>query len=111
MDERLYNPLEFYEKYGKEEHNKNVTEYFDGLLASSGVDAAANRATVEKYNQQMTRVDHFNRKLRGFKVLRVFMIIFTVIAFIAAIVFLSGRYYGNALDIVIPLHALPLALY
>ena len=86
MEGRLYEPLEFYEKQAKAEHDKNVTEYFNELLAKSQIDEAANKATVAKYHQQMTRVEHFSRKLRGFKVLRVFMIIFTVIAFIAFLV-------------------------
>ena len=46
MDERLYNPLEFYEKYAKDEHNKNVTEYFNELLAKSGINEAANKAEL-----------------------------------------------------------------
>lgn len=102
MEGRLYEPLEFYEKQAKAEHDKNVTEYFNELLAKSQIDEAANKATVAKYHHQMTRVEHFSRKLRGFKVLRVFMIIFTVIAFIAALAFGVGRYFENAWDIVIP---------
>ena len=110
MDERLYNPLEFYEKYAKDEHNKNVTEYFNELLAKSGIDEAANKATVAKYDQQMARVEHLDRKLRRFKTLRVFMIIFTVIAFIAALAFGVGRYYENALDLIIPIICVGVAI-
>lgn len=103
MDERLYEPLKFYESFGKAEHDKNVKEYFESLVAKSKVDAAANRATVAKYDQQMVRVNHISSKIKRYKVLRVFMIIFTVIAFIFALAMGVGQYFENAWDIVIPI--------
>ena len=110
MDERLYEPLKFYESYGKAEHDKNVREYFESLVSKSRVDAAANKATVAKYNQQMERVNHLDKKLKRYKVLRVFMIIFIVIAFIFALAMGGGRYFENAWDVIIPVISVGVAV-
>jgi hypothetical protein len=110
MDERLYEPLKFYESYGKAEHDKNVREYFESLLTKSRVDAAANKATVEKYNQQMVSVNNLDKKLKRYKVLRVFIVIFIVIAFIFALAMAGGQYFENAWDVIIPVISVGVAV-
>ena len=49
MNERLLEPLKYYETEGKAKHEENVKSFLDGLIAKSGVNADENRATVKKY--------------------------------------------------------------
>ena len=51
MEHTLYAPLEYYEKYAKETHDKNTKELFESLRATSGVNIDENRQTVKKYKE------------------------------------------------------------
>ena len=86
MYEHLLEPLEYYEKRGKAEHEANVTEYFEKLLAQSGVDEQQNRATVKAYHAECAAADKVARKIGTKKALRVLLIIAAVIGGILAIV-------------------------
>lgn len=85
MHELLLEPLEFYEKWGRDEHKKNAEEHFDTLLARSGVDVAENRATVKKYKSEMAAAESVRSSISKKKALRVLAIIGLIIAAIAAV--------------------------
>ena len=51
MDEKLMEPLKYYEEQGKEEHLENIKAHLDSLVTESGVDLEANRATVAKWKE------------------------------------------------------------
>lgn len=49
MNHKIMDPLEYYNTSGAADLQKNAVEFFDGLLAKSGIDEEANRAAVEAY--------------------------------------------------------------
>ncbi len=85
MNEHLIQPLDYYEKLGREEHKINASERFDELLASSGVDVEANRATVKKYNAERAHADKLRSSINKKKILRVLCIIGAIIGGLLAV--------------------------
>ena len=85
MNELLLEPLKYYEKIGKAQHQENTEAYFEKLLRESCVDREENRATVKAYQKEMTAVDAVGKKLRKYKFLRVLCIIAAVLGGILAI--------------------------
>ena len=81
-----YEPLEYYTGTLRAAFEKNAAEYFDALVKTSGVNERENAATVTRYNAACTKAQHAEKKLSSCKVLRGFMIFFTVAAFVAAAV-------------------------
>ncbi len=86
MNQRLLEPLKYYETEGKATHEKNVNEYFDKLLDKSGVNAEENRRTVKEYKKENDILSGMDKKLSRYKVLRVFLIIGIVLGAILALV-------------------------
>ncbi len=72
-------PLDAYSKKYKNEHLKNVTEYFAELTEKSGVDIKANADTVKKYKEKRLKLKYFSRKLLAYKLLNAFAIVFCVL--------------------------------
>ena len=85
MNELLLEPLKYYEKIGKAQHQETTEAYFEKLLRESCVDREENRATVKAYQKEMTAVDAVGKKLRKYKFLRVLCIIAAVLGGILAI--------------------------
>ncbi|MBQ8162911.1 MAG: hypothetical protein IJZ93_00890 [Clostridia bacterium] len=86
MNEKLLEPLKYYETQGRATHERNITEHFDKLLAQSGVNVEANRSTVKAYNAENHTVTKIEGKISKYKVLKVFLIIAIVIGAICAII-------------------------
>lgn len=86
MNERLLEPLKYYQTMGKSEHEQNVTAHFDDLLAKSKVNVEENRATTKKYYAEMLTIEKLRDKLFRKKVLRVFLLIAVIIGVILIIV-------------------------
>lgn len=86
MDNLLFEPLKFYDSYGKGEHDKNVKEFFDKLVEKSEIDVAENRKTAAAYRKQDAHAEKINKKISKLKVLRGFLIFFTVLAFLIALI-------------------------
>lgn len=113
MNERLLEPLKYYEKMGKREHEQNVTAYFDDLLKKSKVNVEENRATTKKYYVETATIEKLRDKLFRKKVARVFLLITVIIGVILIIVgaytFSSSRAWGigllaaSALCIILPI--------
>ena len=85
MDQMIFNPLEDYEKRLKDAHAANAENFWQELVARSGVSPEENRVAVEKYNAQQKIADEANKKAGLFKALRVLAIIGMVVAVIAAV--------------------------
>ena len=51
MNHKIMDPLEYYNTSGAADLQKNAVEFFDGLLAKSGIDEEANRAAAEAYER------------------------------------------------------------
>ena len=75
MYEQLLEPLKFYKTVGKEQHASNLTEHFDSLVKTSGIDEEENRSTVKKYKHELELVECVNKKMTKYKVLRILLII------------------------------------
>ena len=90
MNDLLLQPLEYYEKHGREEHKKNAEEHFDSLLSASGVDQEANRATVKKYDAELLAVESSRKSLSKKKILRTLAIIGIVLSALLLIFGICG---------------------
>ena len=85
---------------------KNAAADFDELVRQSGVDAKKNAATVARYDAAAAKARHAEKKLTSCKLLRGFVIFFTVVAFLAAalliILYIAGEGDRTLLWIGIP---------
>ncbi|MBR7101261.1 MAG: hypothetical protein IKC74_03135 [Clostridia bacterium] len=82
MNQKLLEPLKYYEDEGRATHEKNVNEYFDRLVASSGINAEENRATAKKYYDENAIASKLDKKVKSLKAWRIFLIILSVIGVI-----------------------------
>ena len=85
MDEKLMEPLKYYEEQGKEEHLENIKAHLDSLVTESGVDLEANRATVAKWKEEQATIKDLSRVLAKFKAFRTLLII-ALLAGIGAVI-------------------------
>ena len=85
MDDRLLEPLKFYEQQGKQEHADNVEAHFQKLVTTSGVDVEANRETVRKWKEEQKKISELSKVLKKFKILRGLLIFGIVVGAIMAI--------------------------
>lgn len=90
MNERLLEPLKYYEKTGKREHEDNVTAYFDDLVAKSQINVEENRATAKKYYAEVATVKKLREKLSRKKAVRVLLILAIIAGVILGIL---GGYF------------------
>ena len=101
-----YEPLDYYTETLRDAVQKNAAADFDELVRQSGVDAKKNAATVARYDAAAAKARHAEKKLNSCKLLRGFVIFFTVVAFLAAalliILYIAGEGDGTLLWIGIP---------
>ena len=79
MDDRLLEPLKYYETQGRQEHHDNVEAYFNDLSQKSGVDIDANKETMNKWRAEQERIKDLAKALQKFKIFRVLLIVGIVI--------------------------------
>jgi len=91
----VLSPCGEYRSIYKQKHADNVSAYFDSMVETSKVDVDANRETVKKYNASMKLLNESNKKLRGLKGLRGFIIAIFSISFAAAIILLVMGFMQN----------------
>ncbi|MBQ2780458.1 MAG: hypothetical protein IJF42_02745 [Clostridia bacterium] len=82
MSDLLMEPVKYFEQEGRGEFDQNAHQYFDELVAKSGIDVDANRATVREYNAENEIIKTLDKRMSRFKTLRVFLIIGIVICLI-----------------------------
>ena len=85
MDDKVLEPVKYYERQGEQEHLDNINEYFGVLVEKSGVDLAANKKTVEKWKKEQEEINILSKILKKFKIFRVLLIIGIVIGAIITI--------------------------
>ena len=90
-----FEPLEYYEKHLKDAMERNAEEYFDALVKRSGVDPEQNKATVARYNKESAEAEEAGKKLGSFRALKIFLIVLTVIAFLAAVILIFAYASGE----------------
>lgn len=81
-----FEPLEYYTKTLRDKFRKNAEEYFDALVKRSGVDVAANKKAVSRYNAASARASIAERRLNSGKLLRGFLILLVIAAIIGGII-------------------------
>ncbi len=98
MSDLLYEPLKYFESEGRQKHEKNIDDFFSELHSRSGVDAEANKKTVEEYKQKKAKAEKLAKKLSGKKALRVLLFI---LAGISLILTIAGIVLPDALMIIV----------
>ena len=86
MNEKLLEPLKYYEGTGRAEHESNATEYFDKLLADSRVDVEQNRSTVKKYDAECAAATKVRQGIRKKEALRALSIAGIVLSVVLALI-------------------------
>lgn len=79
MDDKVLEPVKYYERQGEQEHLDNINAHFNGIVEKSGVDIEANRQTVERWKKEQEEIDSLLKVLKKFKTFRTFLIIGIVI--------------------------------
>jgi hypothetical protein len=88
-----FQPLDEYEKIYKELHQKNVSGFFEKLVAESGINEEENRKTVSVIHKLQSELDVENKSLRKAyfrQILLIFLVVVCVLGFIGSIMVLSG---------------------
>lgn len=86
MDNLIIEPLAFYEQIGKSKQEELAKSRFDDLVKKSKLDEEENRKTAMLYRKQNALAENTLQALKRKKVLRGFLIFFTIVAFICAFV-------------------------
>lgn len=92
MKNLIIEPLKFYDAFGREQIVREAEQVFDGLVKSSSVDVTENRKTAAEYRKLAAIAEGTNKKIKRLKVLKGFLIAFTVLGFLSVIIgiFLSS---------------------
>lgn len=75
MDERLLEPLSFYNTYLRNVHYQNVSNFFEKLVTKSKVDVELNRKTAKKYKEKIEEISKIENKIRIYGFARIALII------------------------------------
>src|SRR5574344_618116 len=81
-------PIDLYEHQLKDAHKDNVSKFFEVLVKKSGVNEEENATTVKSIRKKEAEIKAVDKKLKGQKTLRGFLIFLIVVGFIAGIVFI-----------------------
>ena len=79
MDERLLEPLNFYNSNLRNTHYQNVSDFFDELVTKSKVDVELNRKTVKKYKEKMDEISKLKDKIGNYGFAKVALIIIIIV--------------------------------
>lgn len=88
MNKLIFDPLEEYRDKFKPLHNENVTLFVQDLIEKSGIDKGANAITVKEVKTLEHHVSIEEKALSKARGQRVFLIIMTVIFFVALFYFI-----------------------
>ena len=81
-------PIDLYQHQLKDAHKSNVSKFFEDLVKKSGVNEEENATTVKAIRKKEAEIKAVDKKLKGQKTLRGFLIFLIVVGFIAGIVFI-----------------------
>jgi hypothetical protein len=110
MNEELMEPLKYYNNVGRARHDENVKEYLNGLISRSGVDIAANHATVKKYHAEEALAKKISKRITFYKIFRVLLIIAAIIGGIIALVAAISSSESSIAWMIVGLLVIPIAL-
>lgn len=79
MDDKVLEPVKYYENQGKAEHLENINNYFDELVQKSNVNVEENHSSIANWKKKQEEVDAISKVIRKFKFLRVLLIIGIVV--------------------------------
>lgn len=85
MDDKVLEPLKYYDRQGEQEHSDNITSYLQSLVDKSGVDIDANRQTMAAWKREQETIASLSKVLRKFKRLRGLLIFSIIVGAILAI--------------------------
>ena len=78
MEEKLLEPVKYYNEYLKDAHLKNIEELFDNLVKESNINVEENRETVKKYKDKINEIANFDKKLKKYNLLNTILSIFVI---------------------------------
>lgn len=90
----IYEPINEYDKKFHDLHKKNVEEYFENLVVEAGVNEEENASTVKEIKKLQKEIKAVSENINKYKKLKTFLIIMTIIAFIAVIIMTLRAYSG-----------------
>ncbi len=67
MDDKLLEPLKYYEGQGRQEHRDNIEAHLNGLVEKSGVNIEENRLTMDKWKVEQQKIADLSKEMRKFK--------------------------------------------
>ena len=80
MNEKLIEPLKYYNEVLKDSHRKNVDDFFNELVKKSNVNVEENRQTVKQYKNKLDEITKSKSRIKKFSLLRT-LIILTIVGF------------------------------
>ena len=86
MDDKLLEPLKYYEERGKQEHRDNIETHLNGLVEKSGVNIEENRLTMDKWKVEQQKIADLSKQMKKFKRLRGLLIFGIVVGAILLVV-------------------------
>ena len=99
MDDKVLEPVKYYERQGKQEHLDNINNHLNDLVEKSGVDIEENHKTIEKWKKEQEEIASLSKILKKFKIFRALLIIGIVIG--AIITFSSFGQFGSSIGLAI----------
>lgn len=87
MDDKVLEPLKYYDRQGEQEHYDNITSYLQNLVDKSGVDIDANHQTIEAWKKEQEEISALSKILKKFKTFRILLILGIIIG---AVLFISS---------------------
>lgn len=89
-----YQPLDEYKSKYKDNHRKNVSDFFDDCVVQANTNEQENKKTVADINRHQKNIDNLNTSFKRKKTGKGFLIFFTVIA-IGVFIFFSINILGD----------------
>jgi hypothetical protein len=91
MNDKLLEPLKYYDGTAKALHEQNAVNYFDELLKKSCVNVDENRNTVKEYNKELDTLNNLDKRLSKLKTYRTLLIISAILPFsFSKVLYASG---------------------
>ena len=84
----LTEPVKAYDYFLKDAIHEAAINYFDGLAFKNQIDIEGNQFTIKQLNALRKKIKETQDKINGKKGLKVFLIVMTVLFFLAAIILL-----------------------
>lgn len=94
---KLLSPLDYYDTELKDLHKNKTIEYFDDLVAKSGINIEENRKSIKELKKLQSDLDQINKKIGKYRFLKVLSFIVIIL------VTLVGYYFIDAYALIVTL--------